>query len=735
MRHFIYKILYLVLTLVLFILYFTWNIFAFSAEKPQAPYGVKSLSAYESRIGEPGVLIEDPDLEMWVPKKDEENYRIVFKYLEDGYQVLKNIYGGHDMSFKFSVEQYPFSSPYFLGGTDGVGTIRYGYSTLTPEDVSTEWKIYKIPHVIGYYEEMAHCFLRQFEKTLFYEAIGSMIGSETSMRASWNPYYAQEFYKDGLIRNSVTTRYYLKYNTGEPGVSAEIYLTRILAYIFQTEVVDVYGWKAFTKTFEILQQNGYPLLSYNPNHSWGGFIEYLGNVIGKDLHTVFGDYGLPIFQWTGEPGYESDGIEIISGTNRYRFRIKICDREGDQPANVMLHIYKSGRILGEPLIMSFIGGNAHAGWIYQTELEISEPNIYEYAFSAYDGVHNKVFQAVGKPTVKTTIIAQESNKINPELPFHAEPGPSWCIVTHGTMCFINGGGFIYCLEMSDPTHPRQIGQIFPEKSIVNMCYFQDRLYVACGFDGFIIIDVKDPNKPEIIGQFPTPEGAMGVSISWPYAVIAEYLGGINIIDVSKPQSLRSIGKMELPILSTSVSVYDRTAFVSGKEESGENRIYAIDFASPELPVSKGFWKFFDYIADIDICERYVVAAQRDRRLGWFPINESVKGNNCKDYQSPDCGYAYGIGVADRNILLATGTGGLHIFRFGAEGNVKDIGFCQENLYAGEVATLGHFALVTDGHRGLKVVDLSPITELTHYQAYDKPISLKVIGSFEPMSFR
>jgi hypothetical protein len=98
-------------------------------EKPLAPNGVQSLEAYESRIGEPGLLIEDSDLQMWIPESYEEHSQVIFTYLQSGYEVMREVFGGHDMPVKFSIEHYPPGSPYLWGGTDARGTIRYGYAS------------------------------------------------------------------------------------------------------------------------------------------------------------------------------------------------------------------------------------------------------------------------------------------------------------------------------------------------------------------------------------------------------------------------------------------------------------------------------------------------------------------------------------------------------------------------------------------------------------------------------
>jgi len=310
--------------------------------KPPAPGGVQSLAVYKSRIKEPGLLIEDNNVQMWVPKRYEEHSRVIFEYLQKGYKEQSKIFGGH-MPVKFSIEHYPESSKYWWGGTDARGTIRYGYHNL--EDNYPEWNLYGVPHMIGYYEEMGHCFVDDLgiidETSVgFYETLGHMIGLETGLRAAGN-LYLQTYIEQTYQGYAAWAAYYLEHDTFKPGITDEIGLTGMLAHVFKTKVIDIYGWKSLTQAFSDIRKN-YPLRAYSRDHTWGGFLKYLGGVTGQDLHSIFGNYGLPLARWTGEPGYETDGVERIGKGNKYRFRIKITDRERNKPTDVALHLYGVG---------------------------------------------------------------------------------------------------------------------------------------------------------------------------------------------------------------------------------------------------------------------------------------------------------------------------------------------------------------------------------------------------------
>jgi hypothetical protein len=387
----------IMLTLLLIgMLTLAFNIQPAEASKPLAPNGVHNMTTYESRIGEQGLLFEDENLQMWVPASYENHSTIIFDYLVAGYSNLSSIFGNHEYPYKFSVEHYPPGSPYLWGGTDARGTIRYGYSNL--EDDTPEWNLYGVPHMIGYYEEMAHCFVYDFgvrgEVSVgFYETLGMMIGGETTLRAAYNPYIETRI-EDNYQTFNETTIYYLEHDDGPPGVPENIWLTRVLAHIFKTEVIDVYSWDTLSDVFESMRDS-YPLRKYDRDHTWGGFLHYLEEVTATDFHTIFGNYGLPMLTWTGEIGYERDGVEK-TGNSTYRFRVKCLDREKKQPENVKLHLYSEEPVPESPLEMLYISGNNETGWIYEVEANISITILY--AISADDGAHS-VFQAVGLPTI------------------------------------------------------------------------------------------------------------------------------------------------------------------------------------------------------------------------------------------------------------------------------------------------------------------------------------------------
>lgn len=164
-----------------------------------------------------------------------------------------------------------------------------------------------------------------------------LIGSETVLRAAWNP-HIQQGAEDAYRAFAASTEYYLKHKPCKPGIPENICLTRILANVFDSKVVDGFGWEALTQAFSDIQDD-YPWRACARDHTWAGFLEYLSTVVDLDLHSAFGDYGLPVIEWTGDSGFEADDLSALSEANQYRFRARILDREGSQPTDAKPHIY------------------------------------------------------------------------------------------------------------------------------------------------------------------------------------------------------------------------------------------------------------------------------------------------------------------------------------------------------------------------------------------------------------
>jgi hypothetical protein len=179
------------------------------------------------------------------------------------------------------------------------------------------------------------------------------------------------------------------------------------------------------------QGNGY---SYNPSISGDGrfvaFYSYASNLVAGDTNgksDIFVAHNPlagppppvpPTLSWSGEPGFESDGVDPDVGTpgqTLFRYRVKLTDPDGDEPDYVRVIISKDGvRYLNRKMRPVRGAGPTSSGRVYKFSLrDPLPPGTYEYRFRASDDDGS----ATGPPTDW-----QSAPSTLPELLFGTAPG-------------------------------------------------------------------------------------------------------------------------------------------------------------------------------------------------------------------------------------------------------------------------------------------------------------------------
>lgn len=98
----------------------------------------------------------------------------------------------------------------------------------------------------------------------------------------------------------------------------------------------------------------------------------------------------PALSWTGEAGYEENGIVPDGGAPSLTcaFRVRYADDNNDPPASgyPKLHVQKSGaEVPGSPFTMTYVSGSCNAGALYAFSRTFdADGSDYSYFFEAYD---------------------------------------------------------------------------------------------------------------------------------------------------------------------------------------------------------------------------------------------------------------------------------------------------------------------------------------------------------------
>ncbi|MEW6096264.1 MAG: choice-of-anchor X domain-containing protein, partial [bacterium] len=156
----------------------------------------------------------------------------------------------------------------------------------------------------------------------------------------------------------------------------------------------------------------------------------------------------PVLSWTGEPGYEIDGLnpEYTSPNSLYTYRIKYSDADGDPPYGdrVYVSIYKNGKLYYLLPLMHKCGSNYKEGVIFSQTYYLFRPGIYSYKFEAKDkwGV-----SAIGTPTYLLSVGPIISNP--PQL-LWAELNFEYLVDGVDPDKGAQGQVFTYIVKYSDP---------------------------------------------------------------------------------------------------------------------------------------------------------------------------------------------------------------------------------------------------------------------------------------------
>ena len=186
-----------------------------------------TLQSYEERIREPGLLIDDCNIRLYAPKQREVQAKIIFGYLVKAYDELYEIVGVH-AKYKIVVYHFPPKDAEAWGGTSNC-TLWYSYNNLDLES-DEEWKRYRVPHVSGYIEEMAHNFVHATGAQFGWEMIGWTIAAKVSKKVADNGSLEKQL-ENTRKKQAETFRRYLSLNNTFPRDLKPNLCDRIHAYI------------------------------------------------------------------------------------------------------------------------------------------------------------------------------------------------------------------------------------------------------------------------------------------------------------------------------------------------------------------------------------------------------------------------------------------------------------------------------------------------------------------------
>jgi hypothetical protein len=172
------------------------------------------------------------------------------------------------------------------------------------------------------------------------------------------------------------------------------------------------------------------------------------------------------------------------------------------------------------------------------------------------------------------------------------------------------------IEVSDPRNPVVKAELETPDGYSNDLFVQspERIYIANGSEGLLVVNAENPQNPMVIGQWnggsiDTRYYAQGVWVRNGLAYLAAD-DSLVILDVEDPSDIRRLGAASLGAGALDVVVAGTFAFV-GLEDGA---VTSVDVSDPAIPVVADRYETSDMTLNLSLSGDTLVVADRSSLL-------------------------------------------------------------------------------------------------------------------------
>lgn len=237
----------------------------------------------------------------------------------------------------------------------------------------------------------------------------------------------------------------------------------------------------------------------------------------------------------------------------------------------------------------------------------------------------------------------------------------------GSYAYLQAGDDLQVLDVSDPVSPTEVALYETAgSSTLGASIAGDYAYLSKG-NGLLVLDISDPADPAEAGFYASSYGFGQVVVSGGYAYALEG-GGLSVLDVSDPISPTEVGSYEAAFPFQKVAVEGGYAYVV--DWYGTLRVLDIsNEANPtEVTSCEIVYGIPAPIKDVVVAGHYLYVAIGDSGLQVLNISNPTNPTEAGFYDTP--GNAQSAAVADGDIYVADGYGGLIALRFSANNAIS-----------------------------------------------------------------
>lgn len=223
------------------------------------------------------------------------------------------------------------------------------------------------------------------------------------------------------------------------------------------------------------------------------------------------------------------------------------------------------------------------------------------------------------------------------------------------LALCDGSGGFKTIDISDPANPRLIGT--KSSPFYNSALFnhEQRAYIAGGLGGVEVLDFTDAAHPKLVWRDEFSE-VRGIHVDSEYLYFADGFDGFRIytITMDKPQ----------PVSVLDTEGWNCDCFVLGDIAylaDGGNGVKVVDITDRKHPTLVGAVDLGALTRNVHAAAGMVFAAAHTSGIAAIDVSNPTNPVVTARYRTVDDGR--GVYVDDRFVYLASGSGGVYIFKY------------------------------------------------------------------------
>ena len=306
------------------------------------------------------------------------------------------------------------------------------------------------------------------------------------------------------------------------------------------------------------------------------------------------------------------------------------------------------------------------------------------------------------------------------------------VVVVGDLVYVaTGVSGLQILDVSNPEHPREVGNYDTPGEAWGVTVSGDYAYVADYRSGLRVISVADPEHPEEVGYCDTQGSALGVTVYGNYAYVADGIG-LCVISVADPEHPQEVGYCDTPGSARNVAVSDDYAYVADApiwngngEEFVGGGLRVISILDPEHPEEVGYCDTPDYAYGVTVSGDYAYVADLWEGLCIISVADPENPEEVGHYDT--YGLAFGVTVSGDYAYVTSE--GLVVVSIADPEHPEGVGYCYTPwFFATQVAVSGDYAYVVTGGNGLRIISVADLENPEEVGYYDTGYALGVTVS-------